>query len=475
VIEQLVTLQEHSEIAAPVVRLGYEDAARRALGSRADSRDVHARAVDKFRRRNQDRLSFLDITLTEDRLASRGKAGAVPLVPAASTDSSSTLVVQPMSPWTIFSQVVEKTPLREWLNTKQDWRIGRHLLDLDLWYFATPFVAEAKKVLRRPGRAFVWRTRTEQAPRGATNWNDYAVRRAPYAKVEFSSSVPAITIDAIPHRLMKWGVSAIADSIRDWSSVPPALSNDLNWLQACLAGVESVVPDDVVLRQLPRTGAWTGYGNVYAEMENLAALSGVLVRDRAMGCAFSIDAERLFEILVCVLASEWASANGYASLRDLDDSSRISLVPRFHNNAQMLKSLRPDIVLLSDNTAVIVDAKYKRHYDGLIGSAADVKESNWYEDFRHDVHQVMSYGAGYRRDRVLFLLSHPTALKDGTHINGGLRLWRVGGTADSFIGFLPVCLHAATTLADIGQLFWRGLSRACAMEAGSQPSRIHAV
>ncbi len=163
-------IPEHSRRSAPLEKLGYIDAARRALGYRADAGDVQRHALAGFSRRNLERLRFLDVELQASTLCSHGKAGAVPLVAATGADLEMILAVQPMSPWSVLSQVVERTSLRDWLITRDDWTIRSQLLDLDLWYFAAPFVAQAKQVLKRPGRAFEWNSRIGRTPVGAVDW-----------------------------------------------------------------------------------------------------------------------------------------------------------------------------------------------------------------------------------------------------------------------------------------------------------------
>ncbi len=233
-------------------------------------------------------------------------------------------------------------------------------------------------------------------------------------------------------------------------------------LHQLLARFGSLRPTKDVLGRLPRTGSWTGYGGVYAEVANLAALSGVLSQNDAVRCAFAVDAKTLFEILVVHVASEWAALNGFTVLRGRDDSSRVPILPIGERDRVMLQSLKPDVVLLSEHTAIVIDAKYKRHYDELSGPPAAVRSKEWYEEYRHDVHQILSYGVTYRRERTILLLTHP-ALRD-THqsSDGGLQLWRLGGAKGIFVGLLPMCFRDAKTLSDVSELYGRGFSSALA-------------
>jgi len=450
-----IRMAEHDSRGVPLKQLGYIELAGRALGSRASDKDVEQRAFDRFQRRNRERLSFLDVSVRDRSLHTQGTAGVVPLLPALDSQAAHNLVVSPMSPWHVLSEFVGATHESDWLRVNTEWPISRSDLDLELWHFAKPFLSEAKSVLSKPGRAFVTVSRLDPHPAGGTDWQDYAVNRRPYGDASFRNRVPEPSMDAPPHRLMRWCVGAVAASIREPSVVPRNLLEDIDGLENLLGGIPPAEPDGASLRGLPRGGAWSGYSKVYAEIERLAALSGLTSGRAEVSCAFALSSEVLFERMVREFASEWGARNGFTARTDLDDSSRVSITAAAETRCRMLRSLRPDVVLVSKDAAVIIDAKYKKHFDlARIDRARD--PGAWYEDFRHDIHQVLCYGVGHKKPTTLFALSHPSA--QGPGLSTRLDFWRIGGPARQWLALLPVRFGGgASSLAEVKRSYFDSL------------------
>jgi hypothetical protein len=453
-------MEEHASRAAPLDELGYVDITRRALGQHAPDRDVENGAASRFLRNNRDALLFLGVTLDGSTLSTSGKVGVIPLKPAVYGDEPSDFVAQPMGHWALLSEFCGRSAQTNWLHVQPDWRVSGRRLDLELWYFARPFVAQSKSVLVRPGREFVSYRSIESFPQGVTDWTDYAVVRAPFRRLEFTNRVSVPTTQTLPHALMKWSINEITSSISNRAHVPNDYMRDILSVCGSLDGVIPQKPTAANLRSLPRTGAWTGYSRVYQELENIAALSGVMSRGQVRTCAFAIDAEELFELMTVNLASEWARRNGFEVRSDRDDSSRIGLVRKLGKQARMPASLRPDVVLLSDSTVIVIDAKYKRHYDLLSNRAGARDRQDYLEDFRSDIHQVLSYGVGFDRARSIYILTHPTTVAADRLSLGGLELSCVGGRTNVLAGLLPICLHKdMVSLDGVRRHYFAGLDQ----------------
>lgn len=454
---KIFRMQEHSSLTIPLNELGYIKHSERALGGRANPKDVEKRALDRFIRKNREVLSFLDIEIKGMKLISKGKAGVVPLYPAIPDDVEGTFMVYPMIPWYILSEFVGKAREGDWLEVRQEWEVDSIYLELELWYFARPFVTEAKLALEKPGRAFQTNTQINQYPHGLTDWNEYSVSRYPFYDLQFKNRTIKPSIHTISHSIIKWFVEKIGSSISKKELVSEDFLDDLNWMNNFLKDIKPIPSNKELFKLLPRTGAWTGYKKVYDELERLAAISGILDNQSSKGCAFSIKAEDLFELMIVNFCREWAYLNGFTITQDDDDSARIGLSEYYNSEAEILRSLRPDIVLTSRNVVIIIDAKYKRHYDLLNKKKAD-KSSFWYEEFRHDLHQVLSYGITQNKGKKVFLLSHPTLLTTLKYET--LQLWKVGGKKDILIGLLPVCFNKKVlSLKTIKKAYFNGLTK----------------
>jgi 5-methylcytosine-specific restriction endonuclease McrBC regulatory subunit McrC len=119
-----------------------------------------------------------------------------------------------------------------------------------------------------------------------------------------------------------------------------------------------------------------------------------------------LDMEVFFEAWVETLA-EWVARSTGSRLRvGRRGETRASLV--WHpSHAGSLRPLVPDAVLERDDTALVLDAKYKRHAeqidrDGWGRVAETVRERH-----RADVHQALAYSTLFEAPRVVTCLVYP--------------------------------------------------------------------
>lgn len=86
------------------------------------------------------------------------------------------------------------------------------------------------------------------------------------------------------------------------------------------------------------------------------------------------------------------------------------------------KSLMPDLLLEWDSTTLIVDAKYKRHWDEL-------QHRSWFqnieeirEQHRHDLLQVLAYSSLARTEHVIACLAYPCSPESWAYLQDRDRL-----------------------------------------------------
>src|SRR5260370_36094536 len=75
------------------------------------------------------------------------------------------------------------------------------------------------------------------------------------------------------------------------------------------------------------------------------------------------------------------------------------------------KSLVPDIWIAWDSATVIIDAKYKRHWEELQRTSWSSLESEIREQHRTDLFQVLAYANLARTSRVIACLVYPCSPK----------------------------------------------------------------
>jgi len=101
-----------------------------------------------------------------------------------------------------------------------------------------------------------------------------------------------------------------------------------------------------------------------------------------VSCAWRLDQSLFFERYVQYLLGEVAHTRGIKILNNTHFGIRGD-IPAFG-----LKYIEPDVILEKDNIQYIVDAKYKMYM-----YAFNTKSELLYDDFRNDLHQILSYAA----------------------------------------------------------------------------------
>ena len=86
------------------------------------------------------------------------------------------------------------------------------------------------------------------------------------------------------------------------------------------------------------------------------------------------------------------------------------------------KSLVPDIWLAWDSVTLIVDAKYKRHWEELQCRSWSSVEEQLREQHRNDLFQVLAYANLARTARVIACLVYPCSPKSWESLRGRGRL-----------------------------------------------------
>ena len=448
---EIFKLNENSSIGLKNIlnRLGYTKLAEKSLPYGAGKSDAYNKAVSRFIKRNSEYLKFLNIKVESDNLYSNSIAGIIPLEYAIDTGEKANLIVEPMLNWQILSEFASITKDRDWLTLNEDWTISK-ALDIELWYFSKPFLDEALSVLKRPAKGFKTVITSDSYPKGNTDWVNYSVRKYPYHKLEFNNKFSISTFDVLPHSLIIWGVDAIKKSINNYQIVPESIKDAINKISLILGkNISSVVPSHKTLAQLPKTGAWSGYINLYKEIEHLAILAGVLKKEKTSGCAYSIKTEKLFEEFTMYLSESFAKRKGFKFFKDTDDSSRIGLIKiEESDNFKMLNSLRPDIIINSKDLLIVIDSKYKRHFDLASHYYKNNNDFDWEEDMRHDLHQAISYTIFSEKKNKLVLLTHPRLTNSSKY-----HLRRTSRNKNIIVGYLPIHFNKDAKIKSIEKAY----------------------
>jgi len=444
---EVFKLNENSSIGLKSIlnRLGYIKLAEKSLPYGAGKSDAYNKAASRFIKRNNEYLNFLNISIENSNLYSNSIAGIIPLEYAINTGEKANLIVEPMLNWQTLSEFASITKKRDWLTLNEDWPTSK-VLNIELWHFSKPFLNEALSVLKRPAKGFKTIIKTYSSPRGNTDWVDYGVQKYPYGKHAFNNKFSISTFDVLSHSLIIWAVEAIKKSINNYQIVPENIKEAVNKIEIILGGdIKPIIPTHKILSQLPQTGAWSGYINLYKEIEHIAILAGVLKKEKTSGCAYSIKTEKLFEEFTMYLCESFAKNNGYKFYKDSDDSSRIGLLKyNDSDNFKMLNSLRPDVIISSSDLLIVIDAKYKRHFDLAGKYSTSSTGFDWEDDMRHDLHQAISYTIFSEKKNKLVLLTHPRLTSSSKY-----HIRRTSRNKNIIVGYLPIYFNKSATIKSI--------------------------
>ena len=385
-------------------------------------RDPHAQAArmaEQFIKQNRALVSLLDVRIQQDYdgndvrlLIQAGAAvGAIPLISPTSARPDFGLVVQPRFPWAGIGPML----------AEMGWRVSPTALHLPLlrrserrvpiWVLSFMILARLKALLDSLDRRFELTTEIRNAPRGRVHWAEYATRSLPNASfLSLPCTFPDLRDDrllegairhaverqlralesqkehgAFIHRLIEFGQHLL----RRVQMVPvyvPSATTLGNWLQRPLRAEQFINGLQAI--------EWT------IEERGLAGVSDL------EGIPWTMPMDKFFEAWVETVLRVVAQRTGGQMKvgRKRETTHPIDWEPSYLGSQ---KSLAPDIWLEWDSATVIVDAKYKRHWEELQQHSWWRVEEELREQHRNDLLQVLAYANLARTSTVIVCLVYP--------------------------------------------------------------------
>lgn len=387
--------------------------------ARGDARDTALRLARRMLERNRRLLALLEASAEIEfdgaepvlHLTTGTRVGAIPLVSPLTSRYDSALVVHPRFPWPGLGPVLAET----------GWRVVPQPLGLPLlkrsarkaprWVLAVMVLGRLEALLKGLERRFEMVEEVRRAPRGRVRWSEYAQRRL--ARAGFLE-VPCVFADLREDRELRSAVRYCLEleirSLETQREHGPFVPSLIAWAERLRTAVQDAPPRapspsmlDAWLRRPMRSPSfqegvqaieWT------IEERGLAGLSDL------EGLPWSLPMEQFFEAWVEAILAHVARRTG-AILKT--GRLRETLVPirwePAHTGTQT--ALIPDHWLEWPWGTLIVDAKYKRHWE-----EPDWRDhSDWSEtlreDHRRDLLQVLAYAGLASGERVIACLVYP--------------------------------------------------------------------
>jgi len=377
------------------------------------------RLADQFVELNRHIFSTLDLSVEPRYRDSRveldfhagTRIGAIPLLSPTSGRYDYGLVVRPRFDWPGIGPLLGAT----------GWKVIPQTLTLPMlptsekrippWVLSTITLFRLKGLIDQTQRRFDMVNQILPTPRGSIDWAKYAHHQIGRAKLlEVPCRFPELQNDrdlraairfALDKQLRSLESQRLAgtfviqlielcrdliDQVRDVAPREPSQTALLSWrstklkTEPFLRGVEAI--------------EWT------VEERGLAGLSDL------QGLPWSMSMEEFFEAWVETVASLVSQRIG-GSIKS--GRERQTVVPLFwdppYRGSQ--KALIPDLVIERGDTTVIIDAKYKDHWEELQQNRWKDWESELRERHRNDLLQVLAYSTVVQTPKVLICLVYP--------------------------------------------------------------------
>lgn len=369
-------------------------------------REPHAQAArlaDQFITQNRSLLDVLDVTVRRDydgndtrlRIESGNAVGAIPLISPFTARPDFGLVVQPRFSWPGIGPML----------AEMGWRVGPVPLKLPLlkrserrvppWVLSFMILVRLKALLDRLERRFEFTEQQRLAPKGTVLWQKYATVSLPSARfLNVPCVFPELRDDRHLKEAIRFTIERQIQSLETQREHGSFVHVMIVLAEQLLQRVREVPASrpaprdiDLWLRRPLRSEAlseglqaieWT------AEDRGLAGLSDL------EGIPWNMPMDAFFEAWVeTVLRAVILRTGGTLRTgRERQTITPIAWEPYYLGSQ---KSLIPDLVLEHEGCTVIVDAKYKRHWEEFQQAEWSKLEEDLREQHRHDLHQVLAY------------------------------------------------------------------------------------
>lgn len=378
-----------------------------------------ARLAAQFVSRNRSLLAMLDVRIDRDYdgrdlhllIQSGSAVGAIPLISPTTARPDYGLVVQPRFPWAGIGPMLAQmgwrvipTPLRLPLLRRSERRVPP-------WVLSFMILARLRVLRDSLDRRFELTTESRRVPRGTVNWAAYAARSLGHANF---LSIPCTFPDLRDDRQLKGAIRytverqlrALETQKEHGAFVHLLIEFGLQ-LQRRVQTVPALVPSSTML------GGW-----LRGPMRTENLLNGIqaiewTIDERGLaglsdleGIPWTMPMDDFFEAWIETIFRVVAQRTGGQMRvgRKRETVHPVNWEPPYLGSQ---KSLIPDIWLEWDSATLIVDAKYKRHWEELQRHSWMDVEQELREQHRNDLLQVLAYANLARTPKVIACLAYP--------------------------------------------------------------------
>ena len=377
-----------------------------------------ARLAEQFITQNRSIMSLLDVRVERDYdgadvqlLIQAGSAvGAIPLTSPTSAKPDYGLVVQPRFPWSGIGPMLAEmgwrvgpVPLRLPLLNRSERRVPASVL-------SSMILIRLKALLDSLDRRVELTNEIRRAPRGTVHWAAYATKSLPIANfLSMPCTFPDLRDDRFLAGAVRHCVERHLSALETQKEHGAFVHGLIEFGQQLLRRVQMVpvyVPSPMTLR------AWIQRPFRSEQLVNGVQAIEWTIEERGLagssdleGIPWSMSMDQFFEAWVETVFHHVVQQTGGQMKvgRKRETTHSISWNPPYIGSQ---KSLLPDVWLEWDSATLIVDSKYKRHWEELQHSWSGTTEE-FREQHRNDLFQVLAYANLARTSKVIACLVYP--------------------------------------------------------------------
>lgn len=338
--------------------------------------------------------------------------GAVPLLSPTSGRPDYGLVIYPRFGWPGLGSILAQT----------GWKIIPSLLgflpmlprsdrEIPSWVLSGTVLSRLAALLRSLQRKFILRELDLRAPRGQIKWDRYVQRRISQMKV---LDVPCRVPDLEDHRELKAAIHfTLKKQLKSLETQLPAGMVVAKLIEICrslIARVQSVHPKMPTTRQLQSWSRTRLNRDIFEK--GLNAIEWTL-EDRGLagmsdlrGLPWMMSMDAFYESWVETILEVLTRKSG-GILRVGRKRETITPIEWDKPFLGSQKYLLPDFLIERPSGAIVVDAKYKDHWEDLQVSSWFQLEEQIRAGHRQDLHQILAYSALFDRPNITACLVYP--------------------------------------------------------------------
>lgn len=361
------------------------------------------------------------------RLTTGNTVGAIPLVSPVTGKPDYGVIVKPRFPWDGIGAMLGQ----------MGWRVAPMPLKLDTfkgsersippWVLSSMVLLRISNLLKAIGPKFEVINETLIAPRGQVRWSQYASRSMPTGQF---LSVPCMFPDLRRDRhllgTIRYCLERVIEGLQSQVEHGAFVHRLIDLAQQLLFVVRDVpifIPAPTQMEAWLRKPLKTDF-----YVDGLQALlwtiekRGLAGASKLEGIPWVMEMEAFFEAWIETLFHSIArTTGGLMKAGRLRQTTRpIAWDPPYLGSQ---KSLIPDLWLQWGSTTLVVDAKYKRHFEELQTRSWGSIEAEWKEQHRNDLLQVLAYANLAESRTIVSCLVYPCTPATWTYLKESGRLF----------------------------------------------------